>query len=102
MHPHNPHSYLLTTNLKGKVVKETNNSWMFSDNIQISSNLRYRNKKGRLKHENTKFNVRLCIKCNRPYENNTFTNDGTAIYYYKDFPTYKLERKVCDICNGNT
>ena len=79
-------------------MKETNNSWMIRDEEQTRFNLRYREKNGILKHDGTKFHVYMCNKCNRVYEQNPFLNEGAKIYFYKDFPTYKLERKECVFC----
>ena len=79
-------------------MKETINSWMLKNNEQTKFNLRYRGKKGVLKHNGTRFHVFMCNNCNRVYEQNPFLNEGAKIYFYKDFPTYKLERKECVYC----
>tara|TARA_R100001530_G_scaffold79197_1_gene55280 strand:- start:179 stop:433 length:255 start_codon:yes stop_codon:yes gene_type:complete len=79
-------------------VKETINSWIIRDDEQTRQSIRYRNKNGELKKRKVRFNVCLCTKCNRVYEMNVFTNDGAKTYYYKGFPTYKLERKECVYC----
>ena len=75
--------------------KETVNSWMIKDDLQTRQNIRYKN---RTRHDRTRFNVHLCTECNRVYELNVFSNDGAKTYYYKDFPTYKLGRRVCNYC----
>jgi len=79
-------------------VKETKNSWIIRDDEQTRQSIRYRNKNGELKKCKVRFNVCLCTECNRVYELNVFTNDGAKTYYYKDFPTYKLERRECIYC----
>ena len=88
--------------LKGKVMKETVNSWIIRDDKNTIHNLRRRNKEGVIKHDVGRFHVYVCKKCNRVYEQNPFLNEGARVYYYKDFPTYKLERRTCDSCNGHT
>ena len=79
-------------------MKETRNSWMVRDDLQIKHNLRYKEKKGDFKQERPRFHVFVCEKCNRVYEQNPFLNEGAKIYFYKDFPTYKLERRECVYC----
>ena len=79
-------------------MKETINSWIIRDDEQTRQSIRYRNKNGELKKRKVRFNVCLCTKCNRVYEMNVFTNDGAKTYYYKGFPTYKLDRRVCNYC----
>ena len=79
-------------------MKETVNSWIIRDEDQTRQNARYRNKHGRTDNDKTRFNVCLCTKCDRAYENNVFSNDGANTYYYKDFPTYKLDRMLCNCC----
>ena len=79
-------------------MKRTVNSWILRDDDQTKQNIRYRNRYGKLKHDKARFNVHLCTECNRVYELNVFTNDGAKTYYYKGFPTYKLDRKVCNYC----
>ena len=83
-------------------MKKTINSWIIRDDEQTRQSIRYRNKGGRLKHDKARFNVCLCSRCNRVYERNVFTKDSTKTYYYRDFPTYKLERIICSDCNGHT
>ena len=79
-------------------MKETVNSWIVKDDDQTRQNIRYKNRNSITRHDKTRFNVCLCTKCNRVYELNVFSNDGAKTYYYKGFPTYKLDRKVCNYC----
>ena len=79
-------------------MKQTVNSWIIRDDYQTKYNLRYRERKGILKHDAARFHVYVCEKCNRVYEQNPFLNEGAKIYFYKDFPTYKLERRECVYC----
>ena len=79
-------------------MKQTVNSWIIRDDYQTKYNLRYRERKGILKHAAARFHVYVCEKCNRVYEQNPFLNEGAKIYFYKDFPTYRLERKECIYC----
>ena len=83
-------------------MKESVNSWIIRDDKNTIHNLRRRNKEGVIKHDVGRFHVYVCKKCNRVYEQNPFLNEGARVYYYKDFPTYKLERRTCDSCNGHT
>ena len=79
-------------------MKRTVNSWMIRDEYQTKYNLRYRDRKCTLNHDGARFHVYMCSKCNRVYEQNPFLNEGAKIYFYKDFPTYKLERRECVFC----
>ena len=79
-------------------MKETVNSWVMRDDKNTIHNLRRRNKKGAIKHDACRFHVYVCGKCNRVYEQNPFLNEGAKIYFYDDFPTYKLTRKECIRC----
>jgi hypothetical protein len=82
-------------------MKKIDNSWIIRDDLQTKYNIRYREKKGNYKHEKPRFHVFVCEKCKRVYEQNPFLNEGARVYYYKDFPTYKLKRRTCDSCNGH-
>tara|TARA_Y100000310_G_scaffold343430_1_gene451008 strand:+ start:2210 stop:2473 length:264 start_codon:yes stop_codon:yes gene_type:complete len=46
-----------------------------------------------------KFNPYYCEECKHVWESfhNSSTN-GNSVQRYKDFPTYKLERKTCPSC----
>ena len=79
-------------------MKEKVNSWILRDEHLTKFNLRYKNRKGILNHNGARFHVYMCDKCNRVYEQNPFLNEGAKIYFYKDFPTYKLERRECIFC----
>ena len=83
-------------------MKETRNSWIVRSAEQIEQNMRYSNKRGIMKYDKARFNVYLCVECDRVYEQNVFTNDGAKIYFYKDFPTYKLKRKECFYCKNES
>jgi len=79
-------------------MKETVNSWIIKDDSQTKYNIRYREKKGILKQDKPRFHIFVCNTCSRVYEQNPFSNEGAKIYFYKGFPTYKLERKECIFC----
>ena len=79
-------------------MKQKSNSWIIRDEKQTENTIRYRSKKGLLRHDYARFHVYMCEKCNRVYEQNPFLNEGAKIYFYKDFPTYKLERRECIFC----
>jgi hypothetical protein len=48
------------------------------------------------------FPVKLCNLCNRVWEEplkfSEVRRNGNKIIFHDDFPTYKLERKVCYAC----
>ena len=79
-------------------MKETVNSWIVRNEDQTKHALRSREKRGSVKYERLRFHIYVCGGCNRVYEQNPFLNEGAKIYFYKDFPTYKLERRECIFC----
>ena len=81
-------------------MKKTVNSWVVRNENQTKCNIRYRDKSGRIKDDMARFHVYVCEECNRVYEQNPFLNEGAKIYFYKDFPTYKLERRECVYCKN--
>ena len=79
-------------------MKGTANNWIIREEKQTENTIRYRDKKGLLNHDYARFHVFVCKTCSRVYEQNPFLNEGAKIYFYQDFPTYKLERKECIFC----
>jgi len=47
------------------------------------------------------FNLFYCPSCNKAFEyiKNTSTGKGKKLLKHDEFPTFKLERKVCSGCN---
>lgn len=79
-------------------MKETVNSWILRNEDRTKHTIRCREKTGDLKYDKSRFHVYVCGECNRVYEQNPFLNEGAKIYFYGDFPTYRLERKECTYC----
>lgn len=48
-----------------------------------------------------KFKVYICKNCDQIFESCYEQSIARSnIYYYEEFPRYKLERKVCKLCEG--
>ena len=80
-------------------MKDTLNSWLIPDD-PYDRNKRKREKYK--KHPGSTFNIYMCPKCNRVYEDVFFNGLGKRTVFYDDFPTYKLERTSCIECDGES
>ena len=71
---------------------------MIRNDDQTKQNIRYKDKNKKLNNIGARFHVYVCNKCNCVFEQNPFLNEDAKVFFYKDFPTYKLERKQCIYC----
>ena len=66
------------------------NGWCVStDPLQYERNI---------KKQYNDFRVNFCTSCEKAYEYYHRFGCGSILIYHDDFPTYKIERKVCGNC----
>tara|TARA_R100000808_G_scaffold24806_1_gene58450 strand:- start:3130 stop:3414 length:285 start_codon:yes stop_codon:yes gene_type:complete len=75
------------------------NGWWINENPYVESYARSVEKSREHRNE---FKVYYCNCCSRSYQidSSYYAKGGHEVYYYKDFPTYKLKRKICIRCNN--
>ena len=44
------------------------------------------------------FRVKYCPRCLNVWDHSNSSTIHVNIYYYKDFPKYKLDKEVCFVC----
>ena len=69
------------------------NGWMLGTDIYD------KHKYKPIRQKKSSFRVYLCLSCNRVHENTYFNGEGNTVVYHDHFPTYKLERQSCGLCN---
>ena len=75
------------------------NGWYITDDpYEIRS---YRNQQKSSINTSYPFKVYLCPSCNRAHENAYECGLGSRLYYYDNFPKFKLKKSVCKICQKN-
>jgi len=51
-----------------------------------------------IKKQYNDFRVKYCTSCEKSYEYYHLFGRGSILIYHDEFPTYKIERKVCGNC----